>query len=540
MRIIIVDNDKLFCELLKSILIEQNHVIDIASDAETAWDYIEYGHYDLIILDVMLPSTNGINFCRKLRAKGLQAPVMLVTPRDNSSDKILGLDAGADDYVVKSIPLSELEARIRALLRRKIIIQTPLLVWGDLQLNPNRCEVKYGKFSLNLTAKEYRLLELFMQNTQQIHSHGTILKQLWSLEDELPSSETVRALVKRLRQKLKIVGAANLIETVYGLGYRLNPVFQKSLPSETKPPDQNQEAQNFLQLSDTLKISDIQISKKPEAKVILVDDDKLTTRLVETILEPWGLQVTVFNDSQQVLDQLDVVAPDLLILDVQMPITDGIELCQLIRNNSKWSWIPIIFLTIHRDAETLQNVFAAGGDDYVSKPVVAPELVTRIFNRLERTRLMREQIETDALTGLPNRRRSGQDIKKFIELSSKSQQPFCLAVVALSQLNQINRDYGHTIGEQILRKLAQILRQELREEDIISLWNGAEFIIGMYNITRDESTELILKAITLLQQIEFTVSENLSIHAIVNTGIAQYPDDGEDIQSLYKQAALRL
>jgi diguanylate cyclase (GGDEF)-like protein len=529
MRILVIDNDKFFCELLRSTLIEQNHIIEIANNFQRGWDYIGYSHYDLIIVDVMLPNLDGIKFCRKLRARGLQIPVMLVTSRDNSSDKILGLNAGADDYVVKSITLSELKARIRALLRRKITVLTSVLKWGDLYINPNKCKVKYGEVLLHLTAKEYSLLELFMQNNQQIHSQNSILKKLWSLEDEPPSLETVRALVKRLRQKLQTVGAENIIETVYGVGYRLNPAFQKS-------------TSNVISASDSPVTihKNITIPTQPEAIIIVLDDDKLTTRQLKFLLEPWGLQVITLNNSLQLWDTLDSVTPDLLILDVQMPGKDGIELCQMIRNNSRWAWLPILFLTIHSDAKTQQNAFAAGGDDYISKPVALSQLITCVFNRLERTRLIREQMKTDALTGLPNRYRSSQDIDKFLGLALQSQQPFCLAVVTSDKLAQINRDYGHTIGEQILHKLSELLRQELRTEDIISRWNGAEFIIGMYGLKRGESANLIAKVLELIGKIEFSVSDTDTVHAMFGAGVAQYPDDGTDIQSLYKQAALRL
>ena len=126
---------------------------------------------------------------------------------------------------------------------------------------------------------------------------------------------------------------------------------------------------------------------------MVVDDDRMTLRLVRTLLEPWGIKVNILNDSLKFWDELQSVKPDLLILDVQMPNVDGIELCQLLRNDSRWAWLPIVFLTGQRDTQTIQQVFSAGADDFINKPVVAPELITRIFNRLERTRLLQEQAE---------------------------------------------------------------------------------------------------------------------------------------------------
>ncbi|MBA3923885.1 MAG: response regulator transcription factor, partial [Nostocaceae cyanobacterium] len=145
-----------------------------------------------------------------------------------------------------------LEARIRALLRRQATTVSPLLHWGNLQLYPSECEVKYGSVSLNLTAKEYALLELFMRNTRKIHSQSSILDQLWSLDDEPPSGDTVRALIKRLRTKIKADAADDLIETVYGLGYRLNPVFQKATDSSQKVqlPVRVRQPQHQLQVAN--------------------------------------------------------------------------------------------------------------------------------------------------------------------------------------------------------------------------------------------------------------------------------------------------
>lgn len=256
----------------------------------------------------------------------------------------------------------------------------------------------------------------------------------------------------------------------------------------------------------------------PDAKIMVLDDDKLILRLLQTLLQPWGLEVTTLNNLQQFWSELETVTPDLLILDVQMPETNGIELCQTLRNHERWAALPIVFLTGQRDAETIQNMFAAGADDYVSKPVVAPELITRIFNRLERTRLLREYAVKDSLTNLPNRYRSSQDLDRFIHLASQYQQPFCLAVITLDNLAQVNRHYGHRIGDQMLRKLAQILRQELRHEDIISRWDGAEFVVGMYGITRGEGVEWLAQVLEVLRNVD-TITNTESINATFSGGV---------------------
>lgn len=220
MKILLVEDDERIANALAEALFDQHYAVDVAVDGQEAWDFVETYDYSLILLDIMLPKLNGIEFCQRLRQQGLQVPVLILTARDTSDDKVIGLDAGADDYVVKPFELKELLARIRALLRRGTVSLPPVLEWGVLSLNPNTCEVCYHDRPLNLTAKEYQLLELFLRQSHRILSRHTILEQLWASE-EPPGEETVKVHIRSLRQKLSAAGAPELIETVYGLGYRL-------------------------------------------------------------------------------------------------------------------------------------------------------------------------------------------------------------------------------------------------------------------------------------------------------------------------------
>jgi len=221
MKILIVEDDERIAEALAEALADQHYTVDTAADGEAGWDLVEAFPYDLVLLDVMLPKLDGIQFCQQLRDYSYRMPVLMLTARDTSIDKVMGLDAGADDYVVKPFDLEELSARIRALLRRGGTTTPPVLKCGSLQLDPSSCEVTYRDRSLNLTPKEYSLLELFLRNRRRVFSRSAILESLWSFE-EPPEEDTVKAHVKGLRQKLKAVGApANFIETIYGLGYRL-------------------------------------------------------------------------------------------------------------------------------------------------------------------------------------------------------------------------------------------------------------------------------------------------------------------------------
>ena len=221
MKLLLVEDDWEISELLTEVLTEQQYVVDVAPDGMAGWDYVKAFDYDLILLDVMLPKLDGFSFCRQLRDRDYKMPIMMLTAKDTTTEKVEGLDAGADDHVVKPYKLDELLARIRALLRRGIASESPVLGWGDLYLDTNTCKVTYEDKTLKLTPKEYRLLELFMRNGNKLLSRSKILEKLWSFE-EPPDEDTVKAHIRRLRKKLTKAGASDdFIETVYGLGYRL-------------------------------------------------------------------------------------------------------------------------------------------------------------------------------------------------------------------------------------------------------------------------------------------------------------------------------
>ena len=225
MKVLIVDDDRSLSHLIAGALrVHQRYTVEMAFDGEAGWALMEAESPDLLILDIRMPKLDGVQFCRQLRDCGHQIPVLMLTSRDTSQDKIVGLDAGADDYVVKPFDLGELLARVRAALRRNSPTAPPILRWGDLQFDPSKGEFSYRGKLIPVSPKEYSLLELFLRNTQQVFSRSVILDNLWTLEDS-PDESAVKTLIKRLRQKLAKSGAPkNIIESVYGIGYRLNPL----------------------------------------------------------------------------------------------------------------------------------------------------------------------------------------------------------------------------------------------------------------------------------------------------------------------------
>ncbi len=624
MKILIVEDDKLTVNLLARSLDAHNYSFNTAGDGETALQLAKTYDYDLILLDVMIPKLDGISVCRELRACGYQMPILLLTALDSSVDRVQGLEAGADDYVVKPFNLPELIARIRALLRRgKAHLLSKHLTWEKLQISLDTAEVTYEEKVLHLTPKEYNLLELFLRNPRRIFSRSAILDRIWSA-GEFPQEEAVTAHIKGLRQKLKAAGMiVDLVETVYGLGYRLKSLpeeierataesaksqeilsaqasgpinqpntksrqekvsavlaeiranFQASfaervqifdraiakfdtatLDNETRQAAQFEahklvgslgtlgvpkgseiarqlenlfktenisqsgaywqieelvnllkevfdlssiEPENVVQVfgnrqlliidDDVLQIDrlktaasawkfQIEVANAPEsaksaiarqppdailldlnfsrtqengiallaellrqkpeipvivfseynhlsdrievarlgasgflhksippadilkavdrilgqtspaeAKVMVVDDDVDLLAAMKIILQPWGFQLTTLNEPQNFWEVLETTCPDLLILDLAMPGYSGIELCLAVRNDLRWSRLPVLFLTAHSESEIVRQMFVAGADDYVNKPIVEPELIARILNRLERIKL---------------------------------------------------------------------------------------------------------------------------------------------------------
>ncbi|MEL6438005.1 MAG: response regulator [Cyanobacteria bacterium J06621_8] len=625
MRILIVDDDLVLVDLLTKSLSPLSYVIDVAIDGEQGWIYGSTYPYDLMILDWSLPKLDGIKLCQRFREHNYATPIILLTSRGGSQNKIRGLDAGADDYICKPCDAEELAARIRALLRRINCEFLPVLNWGGLQLNPCNSEAVYQGKHLSLTAKEYLLLELFLRHRQEVLSVEDIIDHLWS-STEYPAIATVRSHLRRLRQKFKQAGfPENLIVTVRGQGYCLKP---QPLDSKTPPAPANSEnlalqppmispqtsdkreqhlaalaaiwdkhqshreqqlitlgqaiaslQSGNLNLSDRLSAIVIahslagnlgqfglerasqvakeieqllqnhdtddmasplaaklailrqelatkkhvmgQLSRKlwknspllliisenshfnsqllptaqaqdirtqiittPELvrrwletiasnhdqrpdivllnisfslatdqsssveeylaiiaefkllqptipviviadrdrfedrllvarhggkfyltqpinsqqiiafcqkvtqysswgkKIMIVDDDIELLNVLPALLQPWGFKLTTLDDPRQFWDVLQAVAPDLLILDVEMPHLSGIELCKVLRTHPYWSKLPVLFLSIHQDETISAEVFASGANDFVHKPVLAHQLAHRILNRL--------------------------------------------------------------------------------------------------------------------------------------------------------------
>lgn len=220
MKILLVEDDLEQLEPLCVVLSQAGHITDCIADGKTAQWLISDRNYDLLILDWMLPEVSGISLCSQYRQLGKTSPVLILTAKDKIADKVTGLDAGADDYLVKPIDLVELLARVRALSRRSPLWQGNSLAMGDLQLYLETLSVNYHQQAVQLSMREFQLLEYLLRHPRQVLSRDQIEQALWQW-DSIPESNAVTTLVRRLRQRLDQIGAANWLETIYGMGYRL-------------------------------------------------------------------------------------------------------------------------------------------------------------------------------------------------------------------------------------------------------------------------------------------------------------------------------
>ncbi len=222
MRLLLVEDEQELAQEIKDFLEEGNYNVDVVFDGEEGYDKAFEEEYDLIILDIMLPSMDGIRILRGLRKDGIDTPVLLLTAKSSVEDKVRGLDCGADDYLTKPFANAELLARIRALLRRKSQDKNSILRISDLELNPATHDVSRGGEKIELTPKEYSILEYMLYNKGKVLTRLSIAEHVWGDSFDLfTMSNFVDVHIKNLRKKMDKDFSQRLIHTVRGIGYVL-------------------------------------------------------------------------------------------------------------------------------------------------------------------------------------------------------------------------------------------------------------------------------------------------------------------------------
>ena len=252
-------------------------------------------------------------------------------------------------------------------------------------------------------------------------------------------------------------------------------------------------------------------------------------------LQPLDARVITVSDLLSTWSVLAETSPDLVILNVDTPQLDGLELCQVLRNDPRWAAVPVLCLTTNTAPDAVNRMFECGADDVVAKPLIGGELVARVRNRLERTRMLRLAADVDSLTGVATRRRGVEVLERFFKLANRQRQPISVAVIDLDQFKEVNDRFGHSVGDTVLRRAATILAGCFRGEDIVARWGGEEFVVGMYSMTCGAATSRLEQALAKLRTERFETGRGV-VSATFSAGVAEYPRDGMDWSSLYHAA----
>ena len=271
-------------------------------------------------------------------------------------------------------------------------------------------------------------------------------------------------------------------------------------------------------------------------KILVVDDEPMVSRGLASLLSRRGLAVTALNDPLRFWNVLEDVKPNLILLDLEMPKISGTELCRVVRNDRRWSELPVIFLTGHTDQASIQRVFAAGADDYVGKPFVPAELMMRIESRLTGVKARKAPVETDPLTGLATALKATELIERFLRLARRKSDPYSIAVLQIDAFASLASNFGRATTDSVLRGIGGLLPKSFRAEDVPGWWGGPHFTIGMYGSAKEHGAIKLAQICAKVAEMNFPTEDGRRVHVACSGGIAQYPGDGESVEALREEA----
>jgi diguanylate cyclase (GGDEF)-like protein len=273
-----------------------------------------------------------------------------------------------------------------------------------------------------------------------------------------------------------------------------------------------------------------------DLSVLALSRDPSFVETAGALLSPTGLLVRATDDPGRLFHALAEDPVDLVFLDTELPGVTGADLCRALRSDPRWSSLPVMLFARNARRTTIRQLLEAGADDVLLKPIVADELVTRVENRLQRIRAMRRIADTDELTGLWNRRRSLRILDQHVGSAARSGQPVTLAVLDVDHFKAVNDRLGHPVGDEVLRRLGHLLSRMFRSEDVTARWGGEEFVVGMYGVTRADALRRMRELQAAVRAQAFTGETGEGFSVTVSAGVAQYPDDGDDVMALYRAA----
>lgn len=307
-----------------------------------------------------------------------------------------------------------------------------------------------------------------------------------------------------------------------------------------------QGVQAFLQkplsprdIADSVRTS-LERAAPEKPKVLAVDDDPTILSLIKPMLRKAGFAVTTLGDPTKFWQTLKSTNPDIVLLDYDMPEVTGLDLLRVMRSDSMWRSVPVIFITSRTSSDTITATFESGADDFIAKPIVQAELIARVRNRLERSNLLKQMAETDFLTGLMNRTTCEETLRSYEKLAERYSQPLSVAFLDLDNFTRINQSHGHAAGDEVLRMFADLLRATFRGEDVVARWAGARFIVGMYGMGRTDAVHRLGEMLEGMQQRARTYPSSDGIEVTFSAGVAQFGTDGRDRAAVIKAAETAL
>ena len=278
-------------------------------------------------------------------------------------------------------------------------------------------------------------------------------------------------------------------------------------------------------------------SSAPPRRVLAVDDDPGILEALRAVLGASHLEVHTTDDPLRFWSVLEEVRPELLVLDIDMPHVSGIELARAVRNDPRWSHLPIILLTARIDRDTVRRAYAAGADDHIGKPLVAEELITRVRNRLDRAPSRDGAGETDLATGIGSRRRTADLIARFLHLARRRGEPIAVAAIAVEGVVPMAEAHGAPATELAWRAASQFLARALRGEDVVGRWSEQELVVALYGSSKADAARRLATLFATLARRTLTATSGASFGITCSAGIAQFPDDGADVEALREAAS---
>lgn len=273
-----------------------------------------------------------------------------------------------------------------------------------------------------------------------------------------------------------------------------------------------------------------------QARVLVLSHREEVREKTRQAITSERVRVAVSDDALRFWDTLEEQSPNLLILDVDMPQFSGLDLCRVVRADSRWNWVPVILISSRTDVDTIHNIFAAGADDFIPVDFHPNEVMERVWNRLERNYFNKNNFESDMLTGLTTRRQSSITLNQFLRIAERQHQPFTFCILDIDHFKLVNDEFGHATGDMVLQRFGRMLSRSLRSEDVIARWGGEEFVIGMYGVSRDAGIMRLQRLLENWRQETFQSPAGGEFHTSFSAGIAEYPADGVGLQHLYRAA----